>query len=102
MVYSAVCISPPSCSSNISDITERMAAAREAGVRHVDFWASAKQPEWADVKLRVAGVHAHIAPTVSELCGVHLEPVTGCRVRDGGRMRAAVPAVIAICGSSHV
>ena len=37
----------PSCPSNLTDINERMAAATHAGVQHVDFWASAKQPDWA-------------------------------------------------------
>eukprot|EP01052_Picozoa_sp_SAG31_P015321 SAG31_NODE_982_length_10556_cov_18.203883_1_plen_404_part_00 len=37
----------PSCTSNFTDITERMAAATKAKVEHVDFWASAKQPDWA-------------------------------------------------------
>ena len=33
--------------SNLTDITGRMAMATKAGVLHVDFWASAKQPDWA-------------------------------------------------------
>ena len=37
----------PSCASNLSDITERIDLATQAGVRHIDFWASAKQPDWA-------------------------------------------------------
>ena len=36
----------PGC-NNLTDITERMAAAEQAGVMHLDFWASAKQPDWA-------------------------------------------------------
>jgi hypothetical protein len=36
----------PKC-SNLTDISERMDEATKAGVLHVDFWASAKQPDWA-------------------------------------------------------
>lgn len=37
----------PDCASNITNISERMAEAERLGVRHVDFWAGAKQPKWA-------------------------------------------------------
>ena len=36
----------PKC-SNLTDVLERMDEATKSGVLHVDFWASAKQPDWA-------------------------------------------------------